>query len=270
MRKTLLIIILILLIWSFFIEPNMLVINEQNIRITALDKIKIICVGDFHVKPYQKYRLKYVVKQINEQHPDLILFVGDFVSGHDPKQSMSIENIAKEFIILRPKYGIYTVLGNHDWWQNGENITKVLEKNGITVLANENKFINIECKKLYIAGVEDYTTRAIDIVSTLKEAKSPTILLTHNPDIFPFITNKNNFKITKKADLVLAGHTHGGQVRIPFLGALIVPSNYKNKYAEGLVNENGRKMFVTKGVGTSILPVRFNCVPEIVVININK
>lgn len=84
------------------------------------------------------------------------------------------------------------------------------------------------------------------------------ILLCHSPDVFP--------KVPKEVNLTLAGHVHGGQVRLPILGSLIVPSNYGDKYSQGLIEENGKKMIVTKGIGNSILNVRFNCIPEIVVI----
>ena len=245
----------------------MLFVNQQTFRIKGLEGLKVVFVGDFHVKPHQKSRLKYVVKKINEQHPDLILSTGDFVSEHHAKQSLPIEEIAKELVNLKSKYGFYTVLGNHDWWQGGEKIQRVLEKNGVIVLGNENRKININGKILYIAGVEDMGTRNVDLVKALKNANHPTILLTHTPDVFPFVTDKASSKITGKVDLTLAGHTHGGQIVLPFVGSLIVPSDYGKKYAKGLVEENGKKMFVTKGIGTSILPIRFNCAPEIVVIN---
>ena len=103
------------------------------------------------------------------------------------------------------------------------------------------------------------TTRQIDITSTLANTHNPIILLTHSPDIFPKVPNTVN--------LTLAGHLHGGQVRLPLLGALIVPSTYKNKYVYGLIKENGKKMIVTRGIGNSILNIRINCVPEIVVIS---
>lgn len=267
MRKLILLIILFVLIWSFFIEPRMLILNKKTFDIKGLEGLKIVFVGDFHIKPNQKNRLSYIVNKINEQHPDLILSTGDFVSGHDPKQSLPIEEIGKELSKLKPKYGFYAVLGNHDWWQGGEKIERVLEDNGIIVLSNQNIKININGKSLFIAGVEDMDTRNIDLPRALKSTTHPTILLTHTPDIFPFITNKSNSKITSKVDLTLAGHTHGGQVNIPFVGPLVVPSSYGKRYAKGLIEENSKTIFVTKGIGTSILAVRFNCIPEIVIIN---
>jgi len=101
-------------------------------------------------------------------------------------------------------------------------------------------------------------TASPNIYEALENTKSPTILLTHTPDIFP--------KVPSDVNLTLAGHTHGGQVRLPLLGALIVPSDYGNKYSSGLIEEKGKKMIVTNGIGVSILPIRFNCPPEIVVL----
>ena len=97
-----------------------------------------------------------------------------------------------------------------------------------------------------------------NVEDALQGANSPIILLTHNPDIFPEVPNRVN--------LTLAGHTHGGQVRLPIIGPLFTASNYGNKYAIGMVEENGKKLIITRGIGVSILPVRFNCLPEINVI----
>lgn len=267
MKKLLLLIALILFVWAFLIEPNSLTVKTFNLNVQSLKGLKIVFVGDLHIKTNQKKRLISIVKKINEQHPDLILSTGDFVSGHKNKQSLPIEEIAKELSLLKSKYGFYAVLGNHDWWQGGEKIARVLEQNGVIVLGNKNKALDLGGKKLYIAGLEDITTRKIDLVKALKNVQHPTILLTHSPDVFPIITKQSNSKITGTIDLTLAGHTHGGQVDLPIVGPLIVPSSYGIKYASGLVKENNKIIFVTKGLGTSILPVRFNCMPEIVVIN---
>lgn len=264
MKRIFLIIVVILIFWSLFIEPNMLKVTILNLNINGLKGLKVVFIGDLHVKPYQKKHLKNIVEKIDKQNPDLILCIGDFVSGHKESQSLSIEEIAQELSVLKPKYGFYTVLGNHDWWQGGEKIEKVLERNGIIVFGNENKTINvINGKKICIVGVEDLSTRSVDVEKAFENIRQPSILLSHSPDVFPLINKQNS------VDLVLAGHTHGGQVRFPFIGPLIVPSEYGNKYAQGLIEESGHTMFVTKGIGTSIMPVRFNCIPEIVVINFN-
>lgn len=259
MKKVLLIFILItLFIYSFFIEPDKLNVKHYKINDEALKGIKILFVSDFHIKPNQEKRLNKVVNIINAQQPDIILSGGDFVYGHNEKMTMPISDIVEQLKNVKTKYGFYTVLGNHDWWVNGENITEVLTANGIKVLANNNLRINLKGRNIYIAGVEDKTTRTPDIYKALNGTENPVILLSHSPDVFP--------KVPEKVNLTLAGHLHGGQVRLPLLGAIIVPSSYGNKYSQGLIEENGKKMLVTKGIGNSILPVRFNCTPEIVVI----
>ena len=178
---------------------------------------------------------------------------GDFIKGHDGKYTLSIEEQAE--ILGRIKSPVITVLGNHDGWFNRDRVKSALEKKGIKVLLNSNtKFENI-----YIAGVEDMQTGYPDIESALKDTESPRILLSHSPDIY--------YDVEEKVDLILAGHVHGGQVYIPFLGAPIVPSKYGSKFSRGIINETHNKMIITKGLGTSILPIRFCSIPEIIVLN---
>ena len=259
MKKNLLIFIpLLLFIYSFLIEPNMLIVKNYKINDDALKGIKIVFMGDFHMKTYQKNRLKRVVKLVNEQQPDIVLSVGDFVNGHNKNMTMPIGDIVENLKNIKSKYGFYTVLGNHDWWIDGKGITSALTSEGIKVLANSNTCININGKKIYIAGVEDKEIRNPDINKTLDGIENPVILLSHSPDLFP--------KVPKEVNLTLSGHVHGGQVRLPIVGALIVPSKFGNKYSQGLVEEEGKKMIVTKGIGNSIIPIRFNCIPEIVVV----
>ena len=129
-----------------------------------------------------------------------------------------------------------------------------MEENGITVLHNT----NIQVDDLYIAGVEDLKTGYSDSTVALENVQNPVILLTHNPDIY--------YDVEESVDLILAGHVHGGQVRIPFLGALICPSKYGTKISGGDYNDTHNRMIVTRGLGTSILNVRFCNIPEIVVI----
>lgn len=254
------IIILFILLgcYGLFIEPNKLEVNHYTIEDVQLKGLKIVFASDFHIKPHQQKRLEKIVKLINAENPDLVLSVGDFVSGHNEKMTMPIEDISKELGKVKSKYGFYTTLGNHDGWYNSERITKVLQTNGVKVLANENVTLQLNSQKIYIAGIEDLMTGKPDIYKALDGTKSPTILLTHSPDMF--------VKVPEDINLTLAGHTHGGQVRIPFIGPIFTASRYGDKYTKGLVEEKGRKLITTTGIGTSILPVRFNCIPEIVVI----
>ena len=245
--------IFLLILWSSLIEPNILLVNKIEIKDQQLAGTKIVFASDFHIKPYEKYRLKRIIKKINDQKADIILLGGDYVNGHKKGSSMPINEIAKNFSDLKSKYGTYAVIGNHDGWQGKEEIIQELKSNGIHVLLNSNE----KAGNIYISGVDDFQTGNPDINKAIEKTKKPLILLTHTPDIFP--------EIPESVNLTLAGHLHGGQIRIPLKGAVILPSKYGNRYEKGLIIENNRKLFVTKGLGTSILPLRFNCCPEIVV-----
>ena len=262
LSKLILIIGILLALYSFFVEPNKLEVSNYTIQDKELSGIKIVFASDFHIKPNQQKRLEQIVNTINSQNPDLVVSTGDYVSGHTQESTMHPKQIAEELSKVKTKYGFYTTLGNHDGWYDKAYIEELLEAQGINVLNNENVKLRINSREIYIAGVEDKMTASPNIYEALENTKSPTIFLTHTPDIFPKVPNDVN--------LTLAGHTHGGQVRLPLLRALIVTSDYGNRYATGLIEEKGKKMIVTNGIGVSILPIRFNCAPEIVVIEFVK
>lgn len=255
---TLFIITLLLAGYSYFIEPNKLEVTNYTIQDKELSGVKIVFASDFHIKPYGQKRLEKVVETINAQNPDVVISAGDFVCGHTEHSTMHPQKIAEGLAKVKSKYGFYTTLGNHDGWYDRWYIKELLEKQNIKVLNNKNEKLQINGKEIFIAGVEDMMTAFPNMEDALKGTKTPTILLTHTPDVFP--------DIPRNVNLTLAGHTHGGQVRLPLIGALIVPSDYGNKYSSGLIEEKWKKMIVTNGIGVSILPIRFNCPPEIVVI----
>lgn len=246
--------ILLLIIWSAGVEPNIITVNKVQINDEQLRGTKIIFASDLHIKPYESFRLKRIVNIINKQNADIVLLGGDYVNGHRKGNSMPIQDIAQELAKLQSKYGTYAVIGNHDGWQGKEEAIKTFKDNNINVLVNENKMAG----KIFIAGVDDMQTGNPDIYQALNDVKGPVILLSHTPDIFP--------KVPDTVNLTLAGHLHCGQIRFPGIGPVILPSKYGKRYAEGLIIENGKKMFASLGLGCSILPIRFNCPPEIVVI----
>ena len=254
----LLIILLIFIIWVVFIEPYILTVKTVKIKDAQLAGLKIVFATDLHYKKYEKFRLKRDVKKINAQNPDIILFGGDFVSGHVQGSALDYDEIGRELGKLKSKYGTFAVLGNHDVWQNAAEISENLTKNNVTVLKNS----SAKAGKVYIAGVEDLQTQKPNIEKALKNTKQPVILLTHTPDVIN--------KVPENVNLTLAGHLHGGQVNFPFHGAITAPSKYGTKYAYGMFNVKGRKLFVSRGIGTSILPIRFLCPPEIVVIEFEE
>jgi predicted MPP superfamily phosphohydrolase len=161
---------------------------------------------------------------------------------------------------LRAPGGVVAVLGNHDWWYDGFRVRAALEARGIVVLENESHRVVRDGNALWLAGLADLWTRQPDIHGTLAAipAGAPVLLLTHSPDVFP--------EVPARVSVTLAAHTHGGQVRLPPFPAPVVPSRYGSRYAAGHVIEGGRHLFVTAGVGTSILPIRFAVPPEVVIL----
>lgn len=246
-------IVIIVLFWSVIVEPNILTVTHLKIKDSRLKNLRIVFASDFHIKPYEAMRLSRIVKLINKQNPDIVLLGGDYVNGHKKGSSFPIEKIAKSFSNINSKLGTFAVIGNHDGWQGKEEIIFALKSNGINVLFNSNKCFENFC----IAGVDDLQTGNPNIQKAIEGIDKPTILLTHTPDILP--------NVPEEIVLTLAGHLHGGQVRLH--KALIVPSVYGEKFANGFFNDKGKKIFTSKGLGTSILPIRFNCFPEIVVID---
>ena len=252
MAKIFLVVCLFLLIWAFVIEPNLIVV--RRFKINSLNDKKIVFASDFHIAKHDKKRLEKIVATINKQNPDLVLFGGDFIKGHNGENTMPIEKQIK--IFQQIKAPIISIIGNHDGWYNKEKVIRTLKNSGITVLVNE----NIKFGDITIAGVDDLQTGSPDSKKALRGCLGKTILMTHNPDVY------SNFD--KKVDLVLAGHVHGGQVRIPFVGALIAPSKFGTKFAQKHVfKETQNTMIVSRGLGTSIFSLRFCCFPEIIVIN---
>lgn len=262
---------LILAVISFFIEPNELVVNKITIKLNHWNKkhdnLKIAVISDIHAgAPFiNSKKLEKIVELSNKEKPDLILFPGDFVShGVIGEKFVKPELVADILSKLKSKYGIIAVLGNNDWKYNGKKVAAVLENKKITVLENNVKELVINGKPLWIAGVADLMERFPEIDTTLSKVKdnSSVLLLSHNPDVFPFVP--------ERVSLTISGHTHGGQVNLPFFGRLIVPSGFGQRYAFGHVHENNKDLFVSTGIGTSIIPVRYRVVPEIEILTVKS
>ena len=243
-------VLLLLFVWGFFIEPELLTVKRY--KSDRFGGKKIVFVSDFHVGKRDGFRLKRIVETINKLNPDLVLSGGDFVKGHSGKRSMPAEKIAAE--LAQIKAPIVTVLGNHDINFDKYTVKNALEKYGIVVL--DNSSTNID--GIIISGIGDKRVSLSQIKLVLENTESTNILLSHTPDIY--------YDVDEDVDLILAGHVHGGQVRVPFFGALICPSKFGTKFSYGDFNETKNRMIVTRGLGTSLLNVRFCDIPEIVVI----
>lgn len=256
-----------LLAWALLVEPGRLVVRETRVASARWPRgrapLRIAVLTDLHVgSPHMTLdQLTRVVARTNAEHPDWIVLLGDFVihgvmGGH----FIPPEPTAERLSALRAPFGVTAVLGNHDWWYDGERIRAALEHAGIRVLENDAVALGPEGARFWAAGLGDRWTRPVDVRRALAKVPdpAPVVVLTHNPDVFP--------EIPARVALTLAGHTHGGQVALPFVGRPIVPSRYGQRYAAGLVVEDGRALFVSPGLGMSLLPVRFGVPPEISIV----
>ncbi|MEO8073504.1 MAG: metallophosphoesterase [Acidobacteriota bacterium] len=286
-KKILIIVIfsagLLCLFYSYFIEPNRLVVNRQDLKIknwnAAFDDFKIAVISDIHggSNNVTEEKIREIVRITNEQKPDITVLLGDYVSQKSENSSelkMPMSVVCKNLQGLEAKYGIFVIFGNHEGVFGDEKSAAAFEGIGYKVLQNEIATIEKDGQKLRILGLVDQLKIGNwqNFSDGLKETinndnqTGDIIVLEHSPDILPVITGA--FSISPDLKLILAGHTHGGQVWLPIVGTPIVPSGYGQKYSYGHIKENDVDMFVTSGIGTSILPFRFLVPPEIAVLMI--
>ncbi|MDO5088676.1 MAG: metallophosphoesterase [Leptotrichiaceae bacterium] len=231
------------------------------------DGKKAVFIADFQLDTrtkFNKKQLEKIIKLVNEQEKDIIILGGDYTNwtGKIPLFYKEMEKLGK------PEYGVYAVLGNHDYNSVRKNIES-LKKLGYKILVNGNDKITVNNQSIYISGVDDLWKGMPDADKAFNGIKKGdfNIYITHNPDYFEEMT-ENQKKI---ADITLAGHTHGGQ--ITFFGKIVLaPIKYKEKYGYGLKEYGGHKIYITSGLGGSAFGmfVRFFARPEIVVLKLKK
>ena len=251
-------------LWAFWLEPASLRNEDHELPLPAWPAectgLRVAVLADLHVgSPFNGLaNLETVVALTQKADPDLILLAGDYVIHGVLGGSFEPPEAAAAILgRLDAPAGVYAVLGNHDWWFDPVRVRRALEAESISLL--EDRAVAIEhgeCR-FWLAGVSDYWEGSHDVAAALSAVPSgaPTILFTHNPDIFP--------DVPARVSLTIAGHTHGGQVFLPGIGRPIVPSDYGERFAIGHIEEGGRHLFVSSGVGTSILPIRFLVPPEV-------
>jgi predicted MPP superfamily phosphohydrolase len=253
------------------IEPGRVVMREIPLAIprwpAAIGPLRIAAIADVHTgAPHVTLAaLRAVVARTNAAHPDLVVLLGDYViHGVVGGRFVPPEPTVAVLRQLRAPFGVFAVLGNHDWWYDGVRVGHAFTDAGIPVLDDEAVSVSTRGGPLWIAGLGDAWTRPASLRRALAAvpAGAPVILLTHNPDVF--------VSVPDRVLLTLAGHTHGGQVNLPLFGRLIVPSAYGQRFAIGHVREGGRDLFVTPGIGTSIVPVRFRVPPEVSVLTVDR
>lgn len=258
-------------IYAWFVEPNMLVVRRVEIASEHWQgaPLTIAAIGDTHVGgPHvDAARVGRIVERINELRPELVVLLGDYVGGHAPEAERSESNRREilggiaAFAALTPRYGVAAVIGNHDSWYDRHSIAAALQDAGVAALWNRHVVVRRSDGPLVIAGIADDWTGEPDLAAALDGApeNANVIVLSHSPDPFA--------QMQAGPALVLASHAHCGQVTIPFIGRPVLPIRNK-RYACGLIEENGKALYATAGIGTSIIPVRFLNPPEIVLITL--
>ena len=244
----------------------------------ALEGFSIGLMSDFHAGAWGNEEvITQAMAAMRQLKPDLIALAGDFVDGAVGQDSYKQNTFDKsrflftELQTLRAEYGIYAVLGNHDHWADAPEVTRLLIENNITVLFDEHRIL---ANGLILAGIDDYWTgsgnvnRALAGIEELKQnpdnSNNPVLLLSHNPDV------NNALAFDNSVDLVLSGHTHGGQVRVPFTSwAPWVPCSPAYRGKTGLLRETAERVtFVSKGVGCFLVPMRISCPPDIALLRL--
>lgn len=239
------------------VEPEWLTITRQTIVLphlpAGLDGYKIVQLSDFHLYPFTTLDLaKRTVARTNELAPDLVVLTGDYVL----ETAASIFDLAPELAKLNPRHGIFAILGNHDHWTDAEVVKQGLAAHGIELLHNRGVLLNES--QLLLAGVDDLWSGEPDVEAALANGREdvPTILLAHEPDF------ADDFLGDGRIQLQLSGHTHGGQVRLPGFGPIVLP-RYGQKYHNGLYQVGQGQVYTNRGIGLIGPAVRLNCPPEI-------
>ena len=234
---------------------------------TVFDGMRIAQLSDIHMDEYtEPFFLREVIGQVNRLRPDLVLLTGDFVSdglgtkAYEVGAAWQCANILRELECR----SIYAVLGNHDFAVDDKEVTAALTDNGITVLRNACLPIERSGSRFWLAGLDDPVEGEpkpdLAIPPSIRgRPGEPIVLMCHAPDYVDYLLRH---PAGKAVGLMVSGHTHGGQVRFPLLGAVQLPELGK-KYVEGLFQLGSLQLYVNRGIGTVGLPFRFNCPPEI-------
>jgi len=219
--------------------------------------IRVVLISDIHIgsAAMGPERLERVVAQINALRPDLVLIAGDFVAGHAPDTSAQIgAPMVKPLSHLHARLGVVAVIGNHDWWTGADPVRALLAAAHIRILENAAMPVG----PLALGGMGDLYDEHADLDATLRAMRAipgAHVLLTHSPDIAP--------QLPRDAPLLLAGHTHCGQVVLPIYGPLASVTRYGERYRCGIRREGARTVIVTAGLGTSGGPFRFGAPPDL-------
>lgn len=259
--------------YGTFIEPQMIVVSQYEVPFPSSTPLKIALISDLHVGPYKDAAfVRRLVDETNDELPDLILIAGDFLFD----EQSPLTDLAPLADLSAP-LGVFAVSGNHDVGRflqidlatplkrgdRSDDLTRALESLGIQVLRNENVTVRSGSMRIAIAGVDDIWSDHSNLDQAIAGVPEtiPLILLAHQPDIALDT-------LSTRADLIVAGHTHGGQLRLPWYGSLApIPSKMGRKYDQGVFTiGNTTTLAITRGAGESLLRTRLFAWPQVMIL----
>jgi predicted MPP superfamily phosphohydrolase len=255
------------------IEPLGLVVTRYALTPPAWPadrKLTVTVIADIHAggPDMTLEHIRRFVDTANGLRSDLVVLLGDFRAWYRFKtEPVADADWGRELARLTAPLGTWAILGNHDWWHDPAGVRRTLDEARIPLLENNAVLLGAVGQRFWLAGIGDQIAHRVapgqfrgvdDLPGTLAQIQTddPVLLLVHEPDIFP--------DIPQRVALTLAGHTHGGQIRLPLIWPYFVPSQYGARFAYGHVIEDNRHLIVSGGLGTSIIPARFGVPPEIV------
>lgn len=246
--------------WAFGVEPRWFEVEHLEMPLPRLEKsfdgYQIAQLTDMHLGDgLSQARLDHVIRKTNDLGADCIVLTGDFVSSDAELQE---KKLAHSLSKLKAKDGVFAVLGNHDHWANARIVRRALRDAGVRELRNDVHVLRRGKAQTFLVGADCPGEGKADIarVVTSLPQRGSAILLAHEPDF------ADGFSLLGRFDLQLSGHSHAGQVCLPFLGPIILP-RYGRKYPRGQYKVEDMILYTNRGVGSSGIPVRFNCRPEI-------
>ncbi len=243
-------------LWRF--KP--LVVERRDVAIDGLgpafDGYRVAFLTDFHYSAgVPGWWIARAVREALALAPDLVLLGGDFLS-HSARYAPGLAGLLRP---LAAPDGVYGVLGNHDHYLGADLARRVLAEAGVQELRNRSVVLERGADRLAVAGVGDLCFDVVDPRAALAGVAPgvPRLVLSHDPDVFAYWPDD------VRCDLMLSGHTHGGQAHLPVLGPPYVPSQFGFRFLAGLVRERGRQLYVSRGIGVITVPVRWRCPAEI-------
>ncbi len=255
-------------------EARQIEVTENSIALRGLppafDGVRAAFLTDLHAGPLTPPAfLEKVVHATNRLKPDLVLLGGDYIN----RGTEYVRPLAQVLGRLKAPLGLYGVLGNHDHVDNPAAVRAGLKQAGVIEVTNAGRWVSVDGSRIRIAGVGDLWWDRQDLDAALEGATEDdaVILLSHNPDYAVEYAVEWAMKMKdRRVGLILSGHTHGGQIRLPRVGALHTNSRYGQRLVSGRVSFGSFELYVSRGIGTALVPIRYHCPPEIALFTLRR